>query len=215
MRSLITLSLCTVMLGAAQVLHAQNLDYLSLRDSTLAIVRDMPMEDLEAELDAISTLISSYERNKRDADHHKQLIQTWIEELKKEIDITKTKVELAKKEERPEDRDSLESDRKALETKKSYYEKAADVREYERRHAEALVDWTQSVRRYFEKAVQLMEEREREGRETDLLTLEQELIERQEEAADRLRRVGSEMSRLADRRKSLYRERDKILESVQ
>ena len=205
------LVLTTAFLGSgAPPAQAQNLDHLSLMDSTMAIVRNLPAEDLQAELDAISTLLSSYERNKRDADHHKQLVLAAVEDLKKEIEITKAKSELAKKEERTADRDSLELLKKALEVKRSYFERTADVRETERRHAEALVEWTKSVRTYFEKGVQLMEERDRDGREHDLLTLEREMIAEQKAAASRLQKVADEMSRLANRREDLYKEREKL-----
>lgn len=196
-----------------QVAAAQDVEYLSLTDTTLAVVRNMPVDDLKAELDAISTLLSGYEWSKRDADHAKKLIQIDIDGLKKEIDILKTKIELAKKEERMSDRDSLEAYKKTVETKKEYFEKAADLRERERRHAEALVAWTKRVRTYYEKAVQLMDERERGGREDDLLTLERELIGEQQAAADRLKDVASEMERVADRRKDLYKMRKELLKS--
>lgn len=199
-------------IGLPRPASGQHLDYLSLDDSTLAIVRDMPEEDLQTELDAISELLSSYERSKRDADHLRKLVEKSIDGIEKEIDIVKTKIELAKKEERSADRDSLESEKNALETKKDYYEKASDLRERERRHAEALIDWTKRVRTYFEKGLQLMEERKREDRRSDdLLTLERELIKEQKEAADRLKRVADEMSRVADRREDLYKRRQELL----
>lgn len=208
--SLLPTFLLTLLLFVPAV--AQELDHLSLTDTTMAVVRNMPIEDLQAELDAISTLLSSYERMKRDADHHKQLVVAEVEAIKKEIDITKTKSELAKKEERTADRDSLEALKKRLEAKRDYYERTADVREYERRHAEALVEWTKRVRTYFEKALQLMEERDRgEGREHDLLTLERETIEEQKEAAERLQKVADEMGRLAKRREDMFKEREKLL----
>ena len=208
---LLSLVLAAALLGpVAPLAQAQNLDHLSLMDTTMAVVRNLPTEDLLAELEAISTLLSSYERNKRDADHHKQLILAAVEDIKKEIEITKAKSELAKKEERIADRDSLELLKKALEVKRSYFERTADVRETERRHAEALVEWTKSVRTYFEKGVQLVEERDREGREHDLLTLEKEVIAEQKAAAARLQKVADEMSRLANRREDLYKEREKL-----
>jgi len=189
---------------------AQNLDHLNLADTTMAVVRNMTLEHLETELDAISSLLTEYEREKRDADHHKQLIMTEVAAIKKEIDILKTKSELAKKEERLADRDSLEAYRKEMEIKRDYYEDAANVRDSERRYAEALVEWTEQTRIYFEKAVQLMEERDRGGREHDLLTLEREVIEEQKLAAKRLDKVAGEAGRLASRREDIFNKREKL-----
>jgi hypothetical protein len=194
---------------------AQDLDHLDITDTTMAVVRYIPMQHLEAELDAISTLITEYEREKRDSDHHKQLVRKALEAIEKEIDITKSKIDLAKKEERMDDRDSLEVHKENLEAEKDYFERAVETREYERRHAEALVDWTRQVRKYFEKATQLMEERERQGRQRDLLTLERETIEEQEKAAERMKKVGDEMLRVAKRRESMYKERQKLLEALE
>lgn len=195
--------------------QAQNLNYLSLSDTMLAVVRVMPAEDLDAELDAVSNLLSGYERSKRDADHYRQMIQDSVEAMKKDLDILKTKIELAKKEERVSDRDSLESYKKAVEAKRDYYEQAADLRDAEKRHADALVQWTKRVRTYFEKAKQLMEERARQdAREDDLATLEKELIREQRAAADRLKNVGDEMARVADRRDDLYKKREKLLKEA-
>lgn len=210
-RPIILLIALTAIVTLSAASHAQELDHLNLTDTTMAVVRNMPVQDLQAELDAVSTLLSTYERMKRDADHHKQLVITATEAIKKEIDIVKTQSEAAKKEERTSDRDSLEALKKALEAKRDYYERTADVREYERRHAEALVEWTKRVRTYFEKALQLIEERTREGRERDLLILEREMIEEQKEAAQRLQKVADQMARLAKKREDMYKEREKLL----
>ena len=171
----------------------------------------MPLEDLQLELDAVTTLLSSYERNKREADHHRVLIISMIKEIKAEINEVKADAKTAKNEARLDDRDELIALKKTLEAKKKYLERAAGVREAERQHAAALVEWTKRVRTYYEKAVQLMEERHRGGRDHDLLTLEKELIAEQKAAAGSLKKVGSEMSKLAARRKSMYRAREKLL----
>lgn len=189
-------------------------DYLELTNPVLSIWPAVNPDRIEAFDANLGKLIAVYESDFRNADANRAELKKLVDEAKKDEDIVKAKINVAKKAEDEAEKTRLEELKKAHESRRKYLDRIRKIREHEVKLDKVRVEYYRAFREGIEKARQLANERGGDQLSHNLLAIEKELIEQGKKIASLNDKVAGAAKKLNNEREAAYKERAKILDAM-